>query len=387
MFASKRGEALDERVARLPRLAVELRPVHGRLAEHRVPFVGVGHLVAGEQHRHAVEREHPHEHLVDGGVSPRLLATRTRVGGDVVVLVVVHELGADRTLRRASRPSATHGRRAQPREPAVVRVESLVLVAHGESLAEEHGVSAGESVHHVVRVAPEVERDAVAHVAAEAVRAELLDQVADVADQVLPQLRLGEVEFREAPGAFLHRPVRIPPGELGMFPEERRRRAAVEVHEVEHDLHAETMRRGAEILQVLVGAVLLVHVEVVGDAVLVLGIVEAAPDLARAPEGLVPVGVHLHHRHEVRDGHAEVLQVGQLLFGGLEGPLRRERARLDLVHHAAREPFGRRARVLHPGVRRIRHERHGCQHDGNHRRQVLTFHLSRTPSSHTAALT
>ena len=373
MFATKRGETLHEGVPRLARLACELRPVHRRLAEHGVALVGVGDLVAGEEQGHAVKREHPHEHLVDRVVPPRLLAARSRIGGDVVVLVVIHEARADRALPLAPRPPAPHGFRAHSRKPAVVGVEALVLVADRETLAEQHGITAREAVHHVVRVAPEVERDAVAHVAAETVRAEIPDERLDVVHEVGAQARRGEVELREAPRAFLHGSVGVPPRELGMLLQERRGRSAVEVDEVEDDLHPQPVRLGAEILQVLVGTVLLVDVEVVGDAVLVLRVVEAAPNLARTPEALVHVRVHLHHRHEIGDRDAEVLQVRQLRLRGGERTLRRERARLDLVHHAAREPFRRLPRLLHP---RVRPERLGCNgQDRGKNRQPLTLSL------------
>ncbi len=67
--------------------------------------------------------------------------------------------------------------------------------------------------------------------------------------------------------------------------QERRRRTAVQIDEVKHHLHPQTMRRGDEVLEVLIHAILLVDVEVVGDAILVLRVVEAAADLARTPGG------------------------------------------------------------------------------------------------------
>ena len=383
MFAPQARKLLHERVARAARRAVELRPVHRRLPEHGMAFVRVRKLVAAEEERHAVEREHPREDLVDGVEAPGLLAARARVGRDVVVFVVVHEAGTDGALSLAADPGRPHRLRREAGEPAVVGVEALVLVADGETLAEKHRLARAEGVHHVVRVAPEVERDAVADVTAEAVRAERAHQVRDVPDQVRAQRGDGEVELREAPGALLDRAVRVPPREFGMLAQERRRGAAVEVDEIEDDLQAEAVGLPAEILQVLVRPVFLVDVEVVGDAVLVLRVVEAAADLARTPERLVAGIVHLHDRHEVRDRHAEVLQVGELPRRRPQRALGRERPGLDLVHHALGEPLRALPRVLHPRIRakRTRREQQrGHQHPCSHGHPFVVFNHSRTSS-------
>lgn len=139
----------------------------------------------------------------------------------------------------------------------------------------------------------------------------------------------------------------------------------MEVDEIEDDLHPQFVRLRAEVFKILVRAVLLVDVEVVGNAVLILRIVEPAFDLPRTPERPVRVSIHLEDRHKIRDGDAEILEVRELPLRRLERAFRGERARLDLVHHAAREPPRRLARVLHVRIRAERTVRRSQHYSKN----------------------
>ena len=107
--------------------------------------------------------------------------------------------------------------------------------------------------------------------------------------------------------------------------------AAVEVDEVEDDGESELVCGADEGLEVVLGAVFGVDGEVVGDAVGVLGVVEAGAVLAVGPVGGVGVVVGGVDGAEVDDVDADLGEVREELGGVVEGAARGERAEEELV--------------------------------------------------------
>ena len=111
-------------------------------------------------------------------------------------------------------------------------------------------------------------------------------------------------------------------------------RAAVEIHQIEHDLHAQPVRAADEALEVVVGAVFRLDVIVIADAVGILRVVAAARLLAVAPELGVLIGIVYADGAEIDDIDPQLGEVGQQLGCGVQRALGREGAQEQLIDDA-----------------------------------------------------
>ena len=376
VFVAEADERRDERAAVFARRGPRRRPVDAPLAEEAVRPDGmrrrVGDLLPVVEHRHAVEREDRRKEAVVEIEAVLLLPTRfaRRAVRVVVVLEAAHPAVARRVaaLARAAGRREVRRRAAPPQHVAdrllhgegVVEVEGERLVVMRAALAEHHDVRLHRRVP-PVRLLTEGARQHVAHVAAEPVAAELREVPLHVLVEVFAHGGMVEVEAGERPFAELEGAVRVAQHPVGLVLQEDGVGPAVVVDDVEEHLHAEAVRGRDEVLQVLLRAVFGIDAEVVGDAVGVAGVSEAAPLLAPAPERGIGAAVRRRDRTEVEDFHAQGLHEREARLGGLERPLRREHAEEELVHRRPLEEGGGRTHrrpLLRDGRQAARALRH-----------------------------
>ena len=123
---------------------------------------------------------------------------------------------------------------------------------------------------------------------------------------------------------------------------------------------------------------------VVFHPVRVARVVQFRGSLARAPAPGVRIVVRYKNGAKVNDVDPELGQLRQPRCGGFQRAFRREGARLNLVHHAARDPFGRwprlplaeRSRRCGHGTRCHRHQSRDSHEHFFHRPRPHFFYLA-----------
>lgn len=179
------------------------------------------------------------------------------------------------------------------------------------------------------------------HVAAVAVDVEFPDEILHVPPQVFAQSGRSEIQLREMPMAVPDFPVFVADREIRMFREERRRRAAVVVDQVEQHAEPEAVGGADERFQVVIRAVFGIDRVVVADAVDVLRVVEPGLLLAVAPEFRARVVVGQRDRTEIDHIRPERGDVRQQPFRRPQRPVGRECAQIDLVDDRVLQEFRR----------------------------------------------
>ena len=211
---AQRDQLGDERQTILTALGQRLRPVDGearieRGAGEQAVAAAVADLVAVVEQRHAV---HCHVHdndVVDLPlVQHALEAVAVVVAGQIVVVVVAgHQRAFGQPLAILQPCCAQRGdglaaeqhiaQRARPVE-AVEYVEGVHHGGSAEALVEHDDVRI-DFVKAAARFLPEIERDAVAHVGAIAVRVEIIHIIDHVVEEIFAQRGIVEVQLREMP--------------------------------------------------------------------------------------------------------------------------------------------------------------------------------------------
>ena len=120
-----------------------------------------------------------------------------------------------------------------------------------------------------------------------------------------------------------------------------RTRPAMEEHEIQQDFLADAMGMVDKVLEVLIGAVLRIDMEIVPGPIGIPGIVESGLDLARAPVSPVHIRVGDIDRQEIDRVDPKVQKAFQMGFGPLQGAFLAHTAGHHLVCHSLSEPFRR----------------------------------------------
>ena len=295
------------------------------------------------------DERHPHRVVGPGAVVPGVVdAQRVQVGP------------AGRDLVERLVPA-----------PGVGGVEGLVVQVTGLPLGEhEHRLDRVEAHPHL---APELHRHEPGHVAAIAVHVTLADPELHGLGHVVRDTGLAVVEVDDVvpvpPGGGPEAPGPVTRVELRVRVHEHVVPRGVVAHPVKDHPHAEVVRGGDEVLQVLDGPEVRVHREVVLHGV-------------RAAQRALAVDLPDRvHRHQPDDVGAEVLDPGQVRLRGTERALGRQLTLVELVEGGIAGPLGvgGRTRVGHraPEGRKWSRGRRGgggAAHDELGREQQVAGH-------------
>ena len=313
-------------------------------------FRGVREFVAGVDHRDAVEQVVHHLDHLHAVMTRQDLDALGPVGHGIVVVHVEEQFGTCRDLCfQASEQVREIGHGLLPRQDpvqdvvpggAIGTVKTAQEITPITPLVDEDRIGFDEA-HTAARLDPEVDRDTVSHVAAETVHVDLTDVVEHIAIEIFAHAVRRKVNAGEVPHGADGVALRILFCKIGVPTENRRVRSDMQIHEVEQYLHPAVVRGGDEITQVIHRAVLGVDFVVVVDAVGILRVIGPRRLLPRAPIGAVGRIVLLKNRAEVNDVETEFREGRECLRDRSDGPLPRERPRVDVVNGRAAEPLRR----------------------------------------------
>ena len=213
---------------------------------------------------------------------------------------------------------------------AIEPVEARILHRIGTALVEHQKVRF-EQAAAAYALLPEELRHQIAHIAAIAVHIELLDEISHISVHILAQRGISVIQLREAPHACVGRAVRAAHDVVGMRLQEHRRRAAVEIHQIQHDLHAQRVRMLHKRAERVIVAVFRIDCKIVLHAIGVARIVEASLLLALAPILEIFVVIRLHNGAEIHHVRAQCGDFLQMRLGGAQRAFPRHGAQKNLI--------------------------------------------------------